>query len=392
MPRINLLPWRDERAQRAQAAVPRRARWRARWSRVLLAFLGYLMFGSMIDGQQRRNERLRAEIKSLDKQIEEINRPRERQAEIHRAHGDHREAAALASGDRARVRRDREDAARWRVPDRRQADRPASSSSKASRSPSTRVSAFMRNIDSSEWLKNPELEVVETAQGHGPARASRCSPMRSPNGRRRRPRPRAGAGARPPRSAAARGVAPMNLIEELRSLDPRDPGRWPLPVRIGAVAIWLRGADASCSATSSCGERESPELQRRRTRSRSCARSSAPSMRKAVNLDVYKQQLEGHRALLRRAAAPAARQDRGAEPAGGHLADGPRGRTCRRSCSSPSAEAEEGFLRRAADQDPPHRQLSPVRPVRQRHRGAAAHRHAARHRDQTGRQGRATTI
>jgi type IV pilus assembly protein PilO len=31
----------------------------------------------------------------------------------------------------------------------------------------------------------------------------------------------------------------MNLIEELRSLDPREPGRWPLPIRIGAVVIWL---------------------------------------------------------------------------------------------------------------------------------------------------------
>ena len=29
----------------------------------------------------------------------------------------------------------------------------------------------------------------------------------------------------------------MNLIEELRSLDPRDPGRWPLAVRAGAVGI-----------------------------------------------------------------------------------------------------------------------------------------------------------
>jgi type IV pilus assembly protein PilN len=27
---------------------------------------------------------------------------------------------------------------------------------------STRVSAFMRNIDGSEWLKNPELEVVQS--------------------------------------------------------------------------------------------------------------------------------------------------------------------------------------------------------------------------------------
>ncbi len=31
----------------------------------------------------------------------------------------------------------------------------------------------------------------------------------------------------------------MNLIEELQSLDPREPGRWPLPIRIGAVVLWL---------------------------------------------------------------------------------------------------------------------------------------------------------
>ena len=31
---------------------------------------------------------------------------------------------------------------------------------------STRVSAFMRNIDASEWLDNPELEVVETQKGN----------------------------------------------------------------------------------------------------------------------------------------------------------------------------------------------------------------------------------
>jgi type IV pilus assembly protein PilN len=30
---------------------------------------------------------------------------------------------------------------------------------------STRVSAFMRNIDGSSYLKNPELEVVETKKG-----------------------------------------------------------------------------------------------------------------------------------------------------------------------------------------------------------------------------------
>ena len=29
----------------------------------------------------------------------------------------------------------------------------------------------------------------------------------------------------------------MNVLEELRSLDPRDPGRWPLPVLAGAVGL-----------------------------------------------------------------------------------------------------------------------------------------------------------
>jgi type IV pilus assembly protein PilN len=33
---------------------------------------------------------------------------------------------------------------------------------------STRVSSFMRNIDGSQWLRNPELEVVQTTKASGP--------------------------------------------------------------------------------------------------------------------------------------------------------------------------------------------------------------------------------
>jgi type IV pilus assembly protein PilN len=32
---------------------------------------------------------------------------------------------------------------------------------------STRVSSFMRNIDGSQWLRNPELEVVQTSKNAG---------------------------------------------------------------------------------------------------------------------------------------------------------------------------------------------------------------------------------
>ena len=28
-------------------------------------------------------------------------------------------------------------------------------------------------------------------------------------------------------------------LDELKQLDPRDPGRWPLPVRLGAIALFF---------------------------------------------------------------------------------------------------------------------------------------------------------
>ena len=73
MPRINLLPWREEQRKErkltfmvAMGAAVRRCRC---WSPVPPT----CMFNSAIDSQEQRNERLRAEIKQLDKQIEEIN-------------------------------------------------------------------------------------------------------------------------------------------------------------------------------------------------------------------------------------------------------------------------------------------------------------------------------
>src|ERR1700743_1648178 len=72
MPRINLLPWReDERKERKIAFTV--ALGVSALAAALVTFAIYLMFGSMIDAQERRNEQLRAEIKKLDKQIEEIN-------------------------------------------------------------------------------------------------------------------------------------------------------------------------------------------------------------------------------------------------------------------------------------------------------------------------------
>ncbi len=72
MPRINLLPWREQqRTERKLAFTVGLGA--ATLAAGVAAFAGYLFFGSLIDSQQERNERLRTEITTLDKQIEEIN-------------------------------------------------------------------------------------------------------------------------------------------------------------------------------------------------------------------------------------------------------------------------------------------------------------------------------
>jgi type IV pilus assembly protein PilN len=72
MPRINLLPWREQqRTERKKAfGVGMLAAFLAA---VVVAGAGLLLVNQMIDAQQARNNRLREEIKILDKQIEEIN-------------------------------------------------------------------------------------------------------------------------------------------------------------------------------------------------------------------------------------------------------------------------------------------------------------------------------
>ncbi|HVH83736.1 MAG TPA: PilN domain-containing protein, partial [Steroidobacteraceae bacterium] len=72
MPRINLLPWREgQRKERKVAFLV--ALGVAVLAAMVTTFAFYLMFDSMIAGQQRRNQLLRSQIKLLDKQIEEIN-------------------------------------------------------------------------------------------------------------------------------------------------------------------------------------------------------------------------------------------------------------------------------------------------------------------------------
>ncbi len=82
----------------------------------------------------------------------------------------------------------------------------------------------------------------------------------------------------------------MNLMEELRALDPREPGRWPLPIRIGAVAIWLVVL-AFVLGYVFVWEKESPVLDQYQQEEQKLRQEFRTKHAQAVNLSVYKQQL-----------------------------------------------------------------------------------------------------
>ena len=83
----------------------------------------------------------------------------------------------------------------------------------------------------------------------------------------------------------------MNLLEEIRSLDPRDPGRWPLPFRAGAVALAFVVIALGLIYVFVWNDQR-PELQRRQAEEQSLRQEFHEKHSKAVNLEVYKQQLK----------------------------------------------------------------------------------------------------
>ena len=163
MPRINLLPWRD--AQRKERKLKFMvAMGGAGVCALVVTGTVYLLYTGMIDAQDSRNAMLTAQIKILDRQIEEINDLEQTKQQF---------------------------IARMQIIEKLQRSRPEIvhlfdqivktlpdgvyltgvtetgdhlKFSGVAQS-STRVSAFMRNIDASQWMKNPTLEVIQSAPG-----------------------------------------------------------------------------------------------------------------------------------------------------------------------------------------------------------------------------------
>jgi len=160
MPRINLIPWREaERKQKRQefgvGAVA------ALILAGVIAFAVNWQMQSAIDHQAQRNQYLKDEITKLDKQIAEIldleQKKQRLSARIQVIEQLERSRAEVVHLFDQLVRT---------LPDGiylteiKQTDRRIQVKGVAQSS--TRVSNYMRNIDSSEWLSDPSLDILET--------------------------------------------------------------------------------------------------------------------------------------------------------------------------------------------------------------------------------------
>ena len=164
MPRINLLPWRDqERKDRKLRFFV--ALGGAALAAGVVAAACFLMFKSMIGSQEQRNDLLRAEIKTVDRQIEEINDlETQKQRFISRM-----QVIEKLQRSRSEVVHLFDEVART-MPDGTYLTTFNQEGKKLKfegvAQSSTRVSTFMRAISASQWMKDPELEVVESKPGN----------------------------------------------------------------------------------------------------------------------------------------------------------------------------------------------------------------------------------
>ena len=82
----------------------------------------------------------------------------------------------------------------------------------------------------------------------------------------------------------------MSIVDELRSLDTSDPGRWPLPIRAGAVAILFAAAVAIGIWTLVINQ-EMPGLRAAERQEVDLRAQFEDRQRKAANFDAYRAQL-----------------------------------------------------------------------------------------------------
>jgi type IV pilus assembly protein PilO len=81
-----------------------------------------------------------------------------------------------------------------------------------------------------------------------------------------------------------------NIVDQIRELDPNDPGRWPLPFRLGAIGLIFLVA-VIAMAYFLAWKPKKPLLDTARAEEQSLLTTLEGKAKKAANLDAYKAQL-----------------------------------------------------------------------------------------------------
>src|SRR5580698_1802294 len=162
MPRINLLPWREQerKVRRREFLVALGA---AAFAAVIFVLGGKLLYSSWIDSQTAKNNLLKKEIVKLDAQIADIQDLENRKQRL---------VARMEIIEKLQRKRPEIvhlfDELTRTVPEGVYLTQIKESGNKLEihgvAQSSTRVSTFMRNIDASVWMDNPQLQVVEAAK------------------------------------------------------------------------------------------------------------------------------------------------------------------------------------------------------------------------------------
>jgi type IV pilus assembly protein PilN len=162
MPRINLLPHREQKRKdrRREFAVGLAV---AAFAAVITVVLGKVVYAGWTESQNAKNNLLKREIVKLDAQIADIqdleNRKQRLVARMEIIEKLQRKRPEIVHLFDELVKTVPEGIYLTQIKETGK-----KLEMKGVAQSSTRVSTFMRNIDSSSWMDNPQLQVVETAK------------------------------------------------------------------------------------------------------------------------------------------------------------------------------------------------------------------------------------
>ena len=160
MARINLLPWRTERRKLRQKEFLGMLGLAAAFA-LLISFLIVMYFSGQLEGQQNRNNYLREQIVLVDQKILEIEELDKKKSNLLAR----KQVIEQLQASRSEMVHLFDELVRTipegvRLSSIKQNGQTLTLQGLAQSN--ARVSSYMRNLDESDWMSNPDLTVIET--------------------------------------------------------------------------------------------------------------------------------------------------------------------------------------------------------------------------------------